>query len=281
MAAQRQFRTFRAYACAVIAAIDVGNTKIALGVIESGDVTAAHRASTRGMLTPHDAAQTLSDLLERERASLADLSEVWLASVVPSATEAISELCRGHGVALTVADSTNVPMATRVKHPEAVGHDRLVDSFAATLLFGPPLIVVDLGTATTFNAVNAESEFLGGAIAPGLGLGLDALAEHTAKLPRVPVVKPDKAIGTDTVGAIMSGALIGYRGLVRAVIDSMSTEMTAEGNAPPKVILTGGLATSDWAETIPGVDAIEPLLTLRGLALLKRELMALPKAARA
>jgi type III pantothenate kinase len=281
MAAQRQFRTFRAYACAVIVALDVGNTKIALGVIEGGDVTAAHRASTRGMLTPHNAAQTLSDLLEKEGASLADVSEVWLASVVPAATDAISELFAGHEIELTVADATNVPMPMRVQQPGSVGHDRLVDSFAAALLFGPPLIVVDLGTATTFNAVNAEGAFLGGAIAPGLGLGLDALAEHTAQLPRVPVVKPDKAIGTDTVGAIMSGALIGYRGLVRAVIDSMSNEMTADGSTQPKVILTGGLATSDWAETIPGVDAIEPLLTLRGLALLKRELMALPKAARA
>jgi type III pantothenate kinase len=152
-------------------------------------------------------------------------------------------------------------------------------AFAASLLWQPPLIVVDLGTATTFNAVAADGAFLGGAIAPGLGLGLDALAEKTAQLPRVPVVKPERAIGTDTVSAIMSGALIGYRGLVREVIGAMAKEMTADGDARPKVILTGGLSGSDWAETIPGVHAIEPLLTLRGLALLKRELMALPKMA--
>lgn len=260
-------------------AIDVGNTKIALGVMRGGDVARAHRASSRGIESAHDAAVKLNDLLEKEGASWADVTEVWLASVVPAVTEAISDLCRGHDIKLTVADASTVPMPLRVETPGSVGHDRLVDSFAAALLFGPPLIVVDLGTATTFNAVAADGTFLGGAIAPGLGLGLDALADNTAQLPRVPVVKPDRAIGTDTVSAIMSGALIGYRGLVREVIDSISKEMTADGNARPKVILTGGLSTSDWAETIPGIDAVEPLLTLRGLALLKRELMTLPKVA--
>ena len=93
------------------------------------------------------------------------------------------------------------------------------------------------------------------------------------------MTKPAKAVGRDTVSAIMSGALIGYRGLVREVVDAISKEMTTDGAARPKVILTGGLSSSDWAHTIPGVDAIEPLLTLRGLALLKRELMALPKMA--
>lgn len=263
----------------MIVALDVGNTKIALGVMRGGDVTSARRASTRGLLSPHDAAQTLSDLLEKENASLADLSEVWLASVVPAATDAISQLFAGHDIKLTVAGAANIPMKVRVATPESLGSDRLLGAFAASLLWGPPLIVVDLGTATTFNAVAADGTFLGGAIAPGLGLGLEALAEKTAQLPRVPVVKPERAIGTDTVSAIMSGALIGYRGLVREVIDAMAKEMAADGDATPKVIMTGGLSTSDWAETLPGIHAIEPLLTLRGLALLKRELMALPKVA--
>lgn len=263
----------------VIVAIDVGNTKISLGVIQGGDVHSAHRAPTHAVLSAHDAAQTLSDLLEKEDASLSDLSEVWLASVVPAATEALTALCAAHKIELTVASPANVPLAIRIEQPHSLGSDRLMDAFAAALLWEPPLIVVDLGTATTFNAVNAEGAFIGGAIAPGLGLGLDALAEKTAQLPRVPVTKPAQAIGKDTVSAIMSGALIGYRGLVREVVEAVSKEMTADGSDIPKVILTGGLSTSDWAHTIPNVDAIEPLLTLRGLALLKRELMALPKMA--
>lgn len=263
----------------MIVALDVGNTKIALGVMRGGDVTSARRASTRSVESADDAEKTLNELLGHDGASLVDVSEVWLASVVPVAADAIAAVCVRHAIPLVAADASNVPLQLRLSQPASVGHDRLVDSFAAALLYGPPLIVVDLGTATTFNAVAGDGAFIGGAIAPGLGLGLEALAEKTAQLPRVPVVKPDRAIGTDTVSAIMSGALIGYRGLVREVIDSISKEMTADGNAPPKVILTGGLSTSDWAETIPGVDAIEPLLTLRGLALLKRELMALPKMA--
>jgi type III pantothenate kinase len=263
----------------VIVAIDVGNTKVSLGVIRGGDVHSAHRAATHGVLTAHDAAQTLSDLLERESASLGDVSEMWLASVVPTATEALSELCAGHAIPLTVATTANVPMKVRIEQPHSLGSDRLMDAFAASLLWQPPLIVVDLGTATTFNAVAANGAFIGGAIAPGLGLGLEALAEKTAQLPRVPVTKPARAVGTDTISAIMSGALIGYRGLVREVIAEISKEMTADGSDQPKVILTGGLSATDWAHTIPGVDAIEPLLTLRGLALLKRELMALPKMA--
>jgi type III pantothenate kinase len=263
----------------VIVAIDVGNTKVSLGVVEGGDVRSARRASTRSLTDGDEAERTLGELLAHDGAALGDVSEVWLASVVPAATEAIRAVCERRGIKLTVADASNVPMPMRIHSPGSVGHDRVMDAFAASLLFEPPLIVVDLGTATTFNAVAADGAFIGGAIAPGLGLGLDALAEKTAQLPRVPITKPAKAVGGDTVSAIMSGALIGYRGLVREVLDEMTREMTADGSDSPKVILTGGLSTSDWAHTIPGVHKIEPLLVLRGLALLKRELMALPKTA--
>jgi type III pantothenate kinase len=223
----------------------------------------------------------LNELLAHNGAALGQVSEIVMASVVPTVSDAIAEVCQRHSIKLIVAEASNVPLPLRVERPESVGHDRLMDAFAAERLYGAPLIVVDLGTATTFNVVGADGVFIGGAIAPGLGLGLDALAEKTAQLPRVPVTNPDKAIARDTVSAIMSGALIGYRGLVHAVVEAISKEMTADGGPAPKVILTGGLSTSDWAETIPGVDAIEPLLVLRGLALLKRELMALPKMAHA
>jgi type III pantothenate kinase len=265
----------------VIVALDVGNTKISLGIVRGGDVASARRAATRTATAADEAERMLAELLAPEGAALGDISEVWLASVVPAATEAITEVCHRHSIALTVADSGNVPLPLRVDEPHSVGHDRLVGAFGAERLYGAPLIVVDLGTATTFNAVSAHGAFIGGAIAPGLGLGLDALAEKTAQLPRVSVTKPGNAIGTDTTSAIKSGALIGYRGLVRAVLDAITAEMTADGSPAPKVILTGGLSTSDWARSLPGVDAIDPLLTLRGLALLKREVMALPKMAHA
>lgn len=260
----------------VIVAIDVGNTKVSLGVIKGGDVQSAHRAPTRGVLTTHDAAQTLSDLLEREGASLGDVSEVWLASVVPAATEALSELCAGHSITLTVASAANVPMPLRIEQPQTLGSDRLVNAFAAGLLYGRPAIVIDLGTATTLDVVAADGAFLGGAIAPGLGLGLEALVERTAQLPQVALELPERAIGTDTHSAMLSGAVLGYFGLVKELVRRISGELRGP---KPKVVLTGGLSALPWAHSIPSVDVIDPLLTLRGLALLKRELMALPKMA--
>jgi type III pantothenate kinase len=165
----------------------------------------------------------------------------------------------------------------RVDQPAAVGHDRLVNAFAAGLLYGRPAIVIDLGTATTLDVVAPDGTFLGGAIAPGLGLGLDALADRTAQLPRVALELPERAIGTDTVSAMLSGAVLGYFGLVKELVRRISAEL---GGAKPKVVLTGGLSALPWAESIPTVDFIDPLLTLRGLALLERELAARPKQPR-
>jgi type III pantothenate kinase len=261
----------------VIVAIDVGNTKISLGVIKGGDVASARRASTHSLARADDAERVLGELLAHDDAKLSDISEAWLVSVVPVATDAITEVCQRHSISLTVASAANVPMATRVNSPADVGADRLVGAFAASLLYGAPAIVVDLGTATTLDVVAPDGAFLGGAIAPGLGLGLEALAERTAQLPRVPIEVPERAIGQDTVSAIQSGAVLGYFGLVKELV----RRITAELGTKPTVVVTGGLSALPWASNIPGVAAIDPLLTLRGLALLKREMMALPKIAHA
>jgi type III pantothenate kinase len=261
----------------VIIAIDVGNTKIALGVIEGGDVTSAQRVPTRGIDSAAEAERALDELLAYNGATLGHVSEIWLVSVVPVVTEAITEVCARRSIALTVASAANVPMATRVRSPAEVGTDRLIGAFAAALLYGAPAIVVDLGTATTLDVVAPDGAFVGGAIAPGLGLGLEALAEHTARLPRVPLEVPDQAIGQDTVSAIQSGAVLGYFGLVKELV----RRITAELGTKPKVVVTGGLSALPWTRDIPGAAAVDPLLTLRGLALLKRELMALPKMAHA
>ncbi len=172
-------------------------------------------------------------------------------------------------------------MAMRVDQPSTVGDDRLVNALAAARLFGTPAIVVDLGTATTFDVVSADGAFMGGAIAPGLGLGLEALTARTAQLPRVPLVMPPHAIARDTVTAIQSGAIIGYLGLVTELVRAMTAELAHDGGDPPKIIVTGGLSNSDWAKAIPGVDAIDPLLTLRGLAILHAELGHKPQVAQA
>jgi len=265
----------------VIVALDVGNTNTSLGIVRGGDVASARRAATRPAATVEEFELTLDGLLQLDGGALANVNEIVLASVVPAVTTTLTELAARRGIGLLVADSETVPIAIRVDEPAAVGDDRLINALAAGLLYGRPAIVVDLGTAITFDVVATDGAFIGGAIAPGLGLGLDALAERTAQLPRVPLIVPPRAIAKDTVSAIQSGALIGYVGLVRELVRQISAELALDGGSPPKVILTGGLSHTDWARTIPGVDAIDPLLTLRGLALLHREVAARPKVSHA
>ena len=257
----------------MILALDVGNTNMSLGIVRGGDVGAARRAATRPQATAEELARTLDELLEPDGVALAGIELLLLVSVVPAVTTNIAEMCAKHGIRLIVADAATLPMTIRVDQPAEVGADRLVGAFAAALLYGAPAIVVSLGTATTFNVVDADGAFIGGAIAPGLGLGLRALAERTAQLPSVGIDLPGRSIGRDTVSAIQSGAVLGHVALVEGLV----RRQVAELGQSPKVVLTGGLARLPWAQSISGVDAIEPLLTLRGLALLQRELAARPK----
>jgi type III pantothenate kinase len=164
-------------------------------------------------------------------------------------------------------------MAVHVDQPSQVGADRLVNAFAGSRLYGKPVIVVDLGTATTFDVVDQHGAFVGGAIAPGIDLGAEALASRTALLPRVDLRLPAHAIGTNTVTAMQSGIVIGYIGLVRELVATITAELAGNRGTPPKVILTGGLSQADWADEIHA-DAIDPELTVRGLALLHAEVDA-------
>ncbi|MDL2335374.1 MAG: type III pantothenate kinase [Chloroflexota bacterium] len=261
----------------MILAIDVGNTNMRVGLVRGGDVTAARRAPTRGNRSAAHLATTLGALLAEDGVALTDVESIFVASVVPKVTAALQELAAERGIRLVSADHSTIPIAIRVDNPAAVGNDRLVNAYAAGLLHGMPVIVIDLGTATTLDVVAPDGAFLGGAIAPGLGLGLEALSEHTAQLPQVALELPERAIGTDTVSAMLSGAVLGYFGLVKELVRRIRAEM---GAAKPKVVLTGGLSALSWAQSIPSVDIIDPLLTLRGLALLGRELAARPKQPR-
>jgi type III pantothenate kinase len=173
-----------------------------------------------------------------------------------------------------IASAGTVPIAVRVDRPNEVGADRLVNALAASRLFGTPAVVVDFGTATTLDCVAADGAYVGGAIAPGLELGLEALAARTAKLPRIELRTPDRAIGRDTVAAMQSGTIFGYQALASGLLALVRRELADQsGVEPPTVraILTGGLSAAPWASGIEGVDAIEPDLTLLGLAILHAE----------
>jgi type III pantothenate kinase len=265
----------------MIVVLNVGNTNMNLGVVRDGDVASTHQAPTPVGASPQDLVATLEELLAADDTSLAQAERLVVVSVVPAVTATILELAEEHHIPLLIADETTIPIEILVDHPEGVGDDRLVNGFAARQLHGAPAIVVDMGTATTFDVVNADGAFVGGAIAAGAGLSVDALARGTAQLPRVPLVMPEHAIGRDTVAAMQSGAILGHSGLVLVLIRAIAQELAAgsAGDAAPKVILTGGFATADWAQAIPGIDVIDPYLTLEGLVLLHQEVPATVGAA--
>jgi type III pantothenate kinase len=159
-------------------------------------------------------------------------------------------------------------MAVRVDRPSEVGPDRLINAYAAAHLLGTPAIVVDCGTATTFDVVDAHGAFIGGAIAPGLQLGLEALAARTARLPLVELRVPDGAIGRDTAAAIRVGTVLGHRTMIEGILGRIRRELAVSAEIPPhevRAILTGGLSVLPWARTIEGLDGIDPDLTLKGL----------------
>lgn len=183
--------------------------------------------------------------------------------------------------------ASHIPISTALARPDRTGPDRLLAAWAAAQVYGTPVIVVDLGTATTVDAVDADGFFLGGAIAPGLELAADALADHTARLPRIEVALPDEAIGTDTAGAIASGVVIGHIGTVRELAQRMHRRI-ASRDARTKVVITGGHSAASWAETawrtpagdrLPAIaDTLDPDLVLRGLGLLAEHMGTRPSA---
>ena len=255
----------------MLLALDVGNTNITLGIIRDGGVAGARRAGTRSSATVDKLEMTLDGLLRLEGVALADVREIALASVVPAVTATLTKLAQARSIGLLVASAQTVPLPVRVERPAEVGADRLVNALAAARLHGAPAIVVDFGTATNFDVVAADGAYVGGALAPGLELGIEALAARTARLPRIELARPARAIGRDTVSAMQSGAVIGYVGLVRELVGAIRAELALDSSERPQVILTGGLSAAPWAADIPDVDAIDPLLTLRGLALLHAE----------
>jgi type III pantothenate kinase len=175
---------------------------------------------------------------------------------------------------LLLAGAGTVPLPIRVDRPGEVGADRLVNALAAARLHGTPAVVADFGTATTFDCVAADGAYVGGAIAPGLELGLEALAAKTAKLPRIELRAPDRAIGRDTVSAMQAGTIFGYQALAAGLLARIRRELAETSGvaaAEVRTILTGGLSAAPWAAAIEGVDVIDPDLTLRGLGILHAE----------
>jgi len=257
--------------------INAGNTNAALAAVEpgrAGELGPTGRIATQPLPLPDELRHLIDGLAEDGPDGLL------LASVVPAFSQLVRELAADRSIGLQEISAGSIPIPVRVDAPDEVGADRLVNAFAAGRLYGTPAVVVDLGTATTLDAVARDGAYVGGAIAPGAELGLAALAERTALLPRITLRAPHQAIGRSTVEAMRSGTVFGQVGMVRELLgrvreellrsESQSGRDTRAGAdaGPVHSILTGGHSRAEWAALIPGIDVIDPDLTLKGLALL-------------
>jgi type III pantothenate kinase len=245
--------------------IDVGNTNTKLGVCDGERVLVSWTLTTRREQTADEYGVFTEGILRTRGITPADIHAVAISNVVPPVQQALERMAEQYfGVTALCVEpgvTTSVPLA--VDNPRDVGPDRIVAVVAAVALYGAPVIVVDLGTATRFDCVNESGAFIGGAIAPGISVAVDALLNRAARLFRVELVRPKEAIGRNTITNIQSGVVYGYAGLVDGLVERMKAEMAGR----PRVIATGGLAPliADVARCIEHVD---PDLKLHGLRLI-------------
>jgi len=258
----------------MLLAIDVGNSNVNLGWFRNGALAGTRRALTNPRAGADELELLIDGLLRLDDVAFADVSAIACASVVPAVTAALEAIAERRERPIIVASVGTVPLPVRVDRPGEVGADRLVNALAAARLHGTPAVVADFGTATTFDCVAADGAYVGGAIAPGLELGLEALAARTAKLPRIELRTPDRVIGRDTVSAMQAGTVFGYQALASGLLARIRRELAdSSGVAVEDVhtILTGGLSAAPWAAAIDGVDVIDPDLTIKGLGILHAE----------
>ncbi len=245
--------------------IDIGNTNLTLGLYE-GDKLGAHwRLATDHNRMPDEYGLQFLGLLQNAEKSLKDITGISLASVVPPLTGRVIQACREYLKQEPLVVDTGIKTGIKVRYedPKAVGADRICDAVAVMRLFGGPACVIDFGTATTFNALTKDGEYLGGAITAGINLAAEALYTRAAKLPRIDLQTPPSVIGRNTVHAMQSGLLFGYVSMV----EGMVTRFRSELGSDMKVIATGGLSESVAKET-KVIDIIAPWLTLDGLRII-------------
>lgn len=246
----------------MLLALDVGNTNIVLGVFEDDALKTHFRLSTSRNRTADEYGLAILSILKYAGITQPDVEDVIISTVVPPVTDTLREMAKKYfnSDALFVDPGVKVGLNIKYENPKEVGADRIVNAVAAYSLYGGPVIVVDFGTATTFCAINAKAEYLGGAILPGIGISTEALFRAAAKLPRVQLKKPRRVIGKNTVESMQSGL---YWGFVEQV-DGMARRFREELGSEAKVIATGGLAPL-IAEDSQTISEVCPLLTLEGL----------------
>ena len=249
----------------MLLAIDIGNTDISLGAFEGEELRATWHIATGIHRMVDEYAALLLNLLHYQGLDTSDIKEAVLCSVVPPLVVTFEELFQRyfHISPLVVEAGVKTGVRIRMDNPREVGADRIVNAAAAHHLSGGPIIITDLGTATTFDTVSREGDYLGGAIAPGIAAAADSLFMQAAMLPRVELIHPKHAIGTNTIDAMQSGIIFGYVGLIEGMVARIQRELGEKA----KVVATGGYAELIAKETST-IDIVNPNLTLLGLRLI-------------
>ena len=249
----------------MLLAIDIGNTDTTLGVFDGEELRATWHMATSVHRMADEYAALLLNLLHQQGLDIPDIKAGALCSVVPPLISTFGELFQRyfHISPLVVGVGVKTGVRIRMDNPREMGADRIVNAAAAHHLYGGPVIVTDLGTATTFDTVSKEGDYLGGAIAPGIMAAAEALFTRAAMLPRVELTRPKRAIGTNTIAAMQSGIIFGYVGLIEGIVARIQQELGEKA----KVVATGGAAELLAKETAV-IDVVNPDLTLIGLRLI-------------
>ena len=249
----------------MLLAVDIGSTSITVGLYIGDKLGPCWRLASDNERTTDEYGILLVQLLERAGVNSREVNQIAIASVVPPLTGTFERACRDYlnAVPLIVDAGTKTGIPLRYEDPKQVGADRVVNAAAVRRIHKGPACIVDFGTATIFDAISAEGEYLGGAISPGIGIASDALFRRAAKLPRVEIMRPPSAIGRNTVHSLQSGLLYGYVGLV----EGMVARFRAELGADMKTIGTGALVELIVKET-KCIDIVEPWLALQGLKII-------------
>lgn len=250
----------------MLLAIDIGNTNMEFGVFNGKTILASFRLGTNRDITSDEVGLFTCQFFQNNELDRKDVDDIIIASVVPQVMYSITNAIKKYfynKVPLVIGDNIPLRIENHYDNPKEVGADRLVAAIAAYHKYGGPLIVVDFGTATTFDAIGREGQYLGGAIYPGIKISMDALFSKTAKLPRVELIRPAQVVGRNTVTSLQAGAVYGYVGAVTNIVDAMKRELGDD----TVVIATGGLAKliDDQKEIFAFIDRS---LTLDGLRLI-------------
>ncbi len=245
--------------------VDIGNTNINIGVFDGSKLKGTWKVATGVHRMPDEYASLLLNLFDRQGIDASQITGAILCSVVPPLVGVFEEVCRRYLKVLPLVVESGVKTGVRIclDNPREVGADRVVNAVAAHQMYGGSVIVIDLGTATTFDAVSEDGDYLGGAIAPGIAIATEALFTRTAALPRVELTHPKRAVGRSTVAAMQSGIVFGYAGLIEGIVTRIQQEMGGKA----KVVATGGYAELLARET-PVIEVVNPDLTLIGLRLI-------------